>query len=537
MSVALYARVSSDRQRDEGTIASQVQQLKDFAAAEGLWPDDRHIYLDDGQSGYYLDRPGLDALRDAARDGLVETVLVQDPDRLSRKYAYQVLLLEEFARWQVVVRFLKQPPPESPEQRLLVQIQGVIAEYERAKITERTRRGRLFWARQGRPVPGRVPYGYTRIPRQGDEPPSMEVNPETAQLVRQIYDWYVNDNLSYWQITRRLTNMGTPPRRRRGHTYWNPASVRCILMNDAYLGTWYVNRHKLESRGGQMRPRQVKRGRDEWIPIPIPALISPEVFLKAQEIRASDGHRGPPPLKYVETHLLRRLVVCGHCNRKMSSTVSHGGHHRYYWCRGTDPQHMRPRRYLCPHPTVTAPPLDELVWRDVVALLSDPQVLLSAWREQHQIESSSSLTAEEVKALKRQMRDGERQRRRLLDAYEQGVIELDELTSRRNAIEQKLDSAKRKLDDLSRQAAPGLSFRNLETNIEEVCRRLCGQLRGMGVRRRMQLCRSLIDKVVVKNHDVQIYYKLPVSGNYHKELDRRNAPKSLRSQRCPAGAL
>ena len=84
--------------------------MMDFAADQGQCPEERHIYLDDGRSGYYLDRPGLDALRDAARDGLVDTVLVQDPDRLSRKYAYQVLLLEEFARWQVTVRFLRSPP-------------------------------------------------------------------------------------------------------------------------------------------------------------------------------------------------------------------------------------------------------------------------------------------------------------------------------------------------------------------------------------------------------------------------------------------
>ena len=172
MSLALYARVSNDRQREEGTIASQVQELREFAAAEDLDVEERHVYLDDGRSGYYLDRPGLDALRDAARDGLVDTVLVHDPDRLSRKYAYQVLLLEEFARWQVTVRFLRTPPAESPEQRLLLQMQGVIAEYERARITERTRRGKLFWARQGRPGGGRVPYGYKRVRPQPSDPPS-----------------------------------------------------------------------------------------------------------------------------------------------------------------------------------------------------------------------------------------------------------------------------------------------------------------------------------------------------------------------------
>jgi DNA invertase Pin-like site-specific DNA recombinase len=254
MSVAIYARVSSDRQREEGTIASQVQQLKDFASAQGQCPEERHIYLDDGRSGYYLDRPGLDALRDAARDGLVDTVLVQDPDRLSRKYAYQVLLLEEFARWQVTVRFLRSPPAESPEQRLLVQMQGVIAEYERARITERTRRGRLFLARQGRPVSGLVPYGYRRVRPDRDQLPSMEVDPQTAEIVQQIFHWYAVDRLSDRQISVHLTNMGTPPRRRHGHTYWHPGSVRTILMNDAYLGTWYANRYKNESRGGRMSP-------------------------------------------------------------------------------------------------------------------------------------------------------------------------------------------------------------------------------------------------------------------------------------------
>ena len=103
-------------------------------------------------SGYYFERPGLDRLRDAARDGLIDVVLVHDPDRLARRYAYQVLLIEELQRWAVQVRFIEQPPADSPDQKLLVQIQGAIAEYERARILERTRRGRLFWARQGRPV-------------------------------------------------------------------------------------------------------------------------------------------------------------------------------------------------------------------------------------------------------------------------------------------------------------------------------------------------------------------------------------------------
>jgi len=530
MSLAIYARVSNDRQREEGTIGSQVQQLKESAAAEGQTVEDRHIYLDDGRSGYYLDRPGLDALRDAARDGLIETILVHDPDRLSRKYAYQVLLLEEFARWQVTVRFLRSPPAESPEQRLLVQMQGVIAEYERARICERTRRGRLFWARQGRPVSGRVPYGYRRVRGNGDQPPSMEVDPQTAPIVRQMYHWYVNERLSDHQISVHLTNMDTPPRTRNGQSHWSPGSVRTILRNDAYLGIWYANRYKNESRGGRMSPRQIKRPRDEWIPIPIPALISAELFSKAQQIRESGIHKGPCSMKNPESHLLRRLVVCGYCNRKMNAILSRGGRHLYYWCRGSDAHYVRPRRVYCSHPTVEARQLDMLLWSDVVSLLQDPQLLLACWREQHQIKADGSLTTEQIKALECQIRDGRRQVGRLLDAYQKGVIELDELTARRQSMEQKLKIAEDKLDELSRRAEPDFSLRELERNIEEICRRIAGQLEGMSMRERIKLCHELIEKVIVKNHEVEIHYKLPVSSNYRKKANHRDGTQTIREE-------
>ena len=336
MRVAIYARVSDDQQKEKQTVESQLAEVRQFAADNNWSLDEQHIYVDDGHSGFYLDRPALDRLRDAARDGLIDLLLVHDPDRFSRKYAYQVLLLEEFQRWGVEVRFLKQPPPDNPEQRLLVQIQGVIAEYERARIMERTRRGRLFWARQGRPVSAKVPFGYRYLRRNHNDPPSVEVDSAEAEVLRQIFRRHVEDRWSSRQIALELTALRVPtPMGKASH--WDPSSVRLILQSEVYLGTWFLNRYRRSSPdSGRSRPHVAERPREEWIPIPVPALIDAQLFAKAQEIlqqRQQDPDSCFCPLRHPDACLLRRLVVCASCKYKMAVLNSNAGRgHLYYWC-------------------------------------------------------------------------------------------------------------------------------------------------------------------------------------------------------------
>jgi site-specific DNA recombinase len=158
---AIYARVSSDRQKEEGTIGSQREALLEYAQAHELTVPAEWIFEDEGYSGAVLARPALERLRDLAAEGQLEAVLVYAPDRLSRKYAYQVLLIEEFARRGVETLFVKSPSAQTPEERLLLQFQGMIAEYERAQIAERTRRGRRYRAKEGLVnVLSVAPYGY-----------------------------------------------------------------------------------------------------------------------------------------------------------------------------------------------------------------------------------------------------------------------------------------------------------------------------------------------------------------------------------------
>ena len=162
--IAIYARVSSERQKQQETIASQTAALLEHAQGQSWTVPSEWRFLDDGYSGASLVRPGLDSLRDRVAEGQIETVLVLSPDRLSRKYAYQILLTEEFHRHGAELVFMKSPPATTPEEQLLTQVQGMIAEYERAQIIERTRRGKLHRARQGSVnVLSGAPYGYRYV--------------------------------------------------------------------------------------------------------------------------------------------------------------------------------------------------------------------------------------------------------------------------------------------------------------------------------------------------------------------------------------
>ena len=193
----IYARVSSERQREEHTIESQVEALIEYAQTEGYIVPSDWIFKDEGYSGSTLVRPGLERLRDLACEGQIDTLLIYSPDRLSRKYAYQVLLTEEFSRNGVDVVFIKSPKATTPEEELLLQFQGMIAEYERAQIIERSRRGKRHRAKTGSvSVLSGAPYGYQYVKKTEDIPAYYKVIEKEAEVVRQVYKLYVEDTFN-----------------------------------------------------------------------------------------------------------------------------------------------------------------------------------------------------------------------------------------------------------------------------------------------------------------------------------------------------
>src|SRR5215831_11173943 len=437
---ALYARVSTEKQEREDPVASQVDLLHKAAAAAGYDIAPTSVFIDEGVSGARLDRPALDRLRDLAAEGAFEVLLVTVPDRLARRYAYQVLLVEEFTWCGCEVIFVQHGLGASPEEQMLLQMQGVFAEYERALIQERTRRGRLFAARQGRVNWGNPPYGYTYIRKTPTTPQHLVINEAEAEIVRQIYRWCVEEHLSSYAIHRRLTAQGIPPRKSpRGQ--WAQSSVIEILRDSIYKGAAYYNRTQpgdlrrpyglrgLKDRRPGNGQGRTRRPQAEWIPVRVPALIAPDTWERAQVQLVRNRERAQRN-NTQHPYLLRSLLVCGRCGRRMVGTWSAQGGR--YICA------LRYPRYVpgaCRGRSLNTPMIEVYVWKHVKALLADPAVLRMQYAQGCGDPAVDIRAEQERVRLERQLASLDREVTRLIDAYQAEVIDLTELAERRRRIE------------------------------------------------------------------------------------------------------
>lgn len=518
MRVGIYTRVSTDGQEKRGTVASQLEVLRKSAAEHGYSVVEEYVTTDEGYSGTRLDRPGLDRVRDGAETGAFEGLLVLCPDRLARHYAYQVLILEEFERLGVRVIFLEQPPTDDPNNKLLVQIQGIIAEYERAKIGERYRRGKLFRARQGEVIFWKVPYGYRRVPRTGEQPARVEVFEPEAGVVRQIFRWCADDRLSVRQITRRLTAQGY--RTTTGNSYWATSTVSRLLRNEAYLGTIYYNRRENRPAPGRHVPgrkRQVTickdRPRDQWIALTIPPIVDADVFARAQEAKTHNRDFSPRRLKG-ERFLLRRLVRCGACDAATSCHRMRGRNgtvHHYYYCQRHDSVKTGGRQHRCQQRNIRADALDDFVWKELQRLLSDPQQLRTAYSalSESPMKTDIDVLAQQLNLVRRRTLEARKEEERLLDAYQAGVIDLPQLQRREALVREKVERLTREAAELEQQQDGALRDTELLASFEAFCGQVRRSLTHPTFEEKQRLLQGVVDRVMVRDHQVEIHLKLP----------------------------
>jgi site-specific DNA recombinase len=321
---ALYARVSSERQAEAHTVESQVAALRERVARDGLDLPDELQFLDEGYSGATLVRPALERRRDVVAVGAVDRLYVHAPDRLARQYAYQGLLVDEFQHAGVEVMFLNRALGHNPEDELLRQVQGMMAAYERATIIERHRRGKRQAARAGSVnVLVAAPYGYRDIPKHaGGGQARSEMLAEEARVVRQMFDWVGHERVTIGDVCRRLSRAGEPTR--TGKSVWDRSAVWGMLRNPASMGTAAFGktrqgppRPRLRAqRGRPLPPRRatapMEMAREEWMTIPVPAIVEPEVFAAVQE-QLRDNQRHARPYRRGATYLRQGLVSCQGC--------------------------------------------------------------------------------------------------------------------------------------------------------------------------------------------------------------------------------
>ncbi len=490
MRAAVYARVSSEQQAKQTTIASQLAALRARVAADELLLEPDHCFVDEGHSGSTLLRPALERLRDAAYAGAVDRLYVHAPDRLARKYAYQVLLLEELQRHGVEVVFLNQPLGETAEEQLLVQVQGMIAEYERATILERSRRGKRHAAQQGRvSVLAHAPYGYRYRNKHEPGGARYEVLADQAAVVRQIFHWIGQERLPLREVVRRLGHDAVP--NPSGQARWSASTLSGLVKNPAYRG---------QAVFGKQAPAQ------ERIVIPVPALVSEELFAAAQEQLAENRQRHRQQCRH-GPHLLQGLLVCQCCGRAFCHARCGSRRkpqvYRCYRCTSMIQEGRRQRR--CVNRTIPANALEETVWQDVCALLREPRRVAAEFQRR----SDQPARHEETLAwLHQQQAKDKRALERLIDAYENGLLDKAELAPRLDRARQRLTQWQTQAQEFLETQAHERDLDHALGRLEDFAQRIDAGLRQPTPTQKREIMKALIKRVEIAPEKIRVIYKI-----------------------------
>ena len=524
--VALYARVSSEQQTEQGTIASQVTALEARIAEDGLHLEPDHRFIDEGYSGATLVRPALERLRDRVAAGAVDRVYVHSPDRLARRYAYQVLVIDELQRLGVEIIFLNRAIGLSPEDDLLLQVQGMVAEYERAKILERSRRGKRHAAHQGRiSVLSGAPYGYRYIGKhEGGGVARYAIDEAEAPVVRLMFQWIGGERISIGEVCRRLRQQGCLTR--SGKPAWDRATVWGILKNPAYIGTAAFGKTRIGPR--RERPRPVRGGAEQprwsystydvpeqnWLRMPVPALIETELFAAVQEQLAENRQRNRQNRRG-QRYLLQGLLVCRRCGyayygKAISPRAAKGKRrdYAYYRCCGSDAHRFGGQR-LCANPQLRTDRTDAAVWQEVQRLLQNPELIAVEYERrlhqaQHPDADRSDLVTTEAQIAK--LRRGVA---RLIDGYAEGLIEKDEFEQRITGLRQRIKVWEQQAAALQNEAALRRTLSLLIGRLEDFAKQIQQRMTTLDWSLQRDLIRLLVKRVEVDHDEINVVFRVP----------------------------
>jgi site-specific DNA recombinase len=522
--VALYARVSSESQAQAQTIESQLAALRERIQADGGQVGPEYEFIDAGYSGSTLIRPALERLRDAVAAGEVERVYIYSPDRLARKYAYQVMLVDEFQRAGVELVFCNHPLGQSPEDELLLQMQGMIAEYERAQMLERSRRGKRHKAQCGSVnVLCGAPYGYRYINRlEGGGEARYEIIEDQAAVVRQIFAWVGRERLSIGEVQRRLT--AAPTLSPAGKTWWDRKTIWGMLKNPAYKGqaafgktcTGELRPRLREQRGHPLQPRRARSTYDvpaeQWLPIAVPALVD-EALFEAVETQLEENRRRARTRQRGAKYLLQGLLVCSCCGYAFygkplspSARKHRPREYAYYRCVGSDGYRFGGQR-LCYNKQVRTDRLEQAVWGEVCRLLQEPRRLTEEYQRRLEAvqvspgEADAALLEKSIAKLRQGIA-------RLIDGYAEGYLDKAEAEPRIRRFKERLQALEAQAEQVRAQACQQADLQLIIGRLEEFSAKVHDRLEDLDWLGRRELIRTLVKRVEIDQERVNVVFRI-----------------------------
>lgn len=424
-----YARVSSDDHSKGGlNLAGQLELCRTFALNRGYTVVAELAEDERGVSGTLLDSPALRQALDMAARGEYEVLVVREIDRFARSLAKQLIVEQEFHKRGIQLEFVLEHYEDTPEGSLHKNIKAVIAEFERVKINERTRRGRQQKVKSGNVlVHGKPPYGYHLQSQDGKSQLALDEAP--ARIVRMIFDWYTGGDedhpaLSSRTIARQLSQMAIPPP--QGGSVWSSATVQHILSTETYAGVWHYGKHA--TRNGH----RIEHPEHQWVPVQVPATITRERWDLAQQARTKNVVHAPRNTHH--PYLLRNRITCAHCGSPLAARTAGKSPtlRLYYFCPEAREDHKA---------FIRADHIDDAVWNYLKNYLADPGVLECGLDQLHRNQEAALLPLQErLETVQALLGDYQDQLRKIADLYISGTFSRARLDERRKELERKLQS-------------------------------------------------------------------------------------------------
>jgi site-specific DNA recombinase len=520
-SAAMYARVSSARQKKDETIASQTAALRAHAEQQGLDVPDEWVFEDEGHSGATLIRPALERLRDVVAGVGVDVVLCYSPDRLARKFAYQALLIEEFARAGTRVEFIKGPRGESAEDQLLVQFQGMFAEYEKAQILERYRRGKAHRAKAGSVnVLGGAPFGYRYVRKTAHAGAAYEIVEHEAVLVTELFHRYADEGASIADLARWLTSQGVPTC--TGKHRWDRSVIWGMLRNPAYAGRAVFGKTmvvpespglnrvaRLQGRSTPRASKTVDRPRSEWTEIAVPAIVTQETFDRVAQ-RLADNKRFASRNSKTPS-LLQGIAACSSCGYGYYRTSTRTTNKKiyYYRCLGSDDYRYEGGR-VCGNKPVRADYLDTVVWDHITRTLADPQLIRAEIDKRLESARTNDPAARQRTQLATALAKASTGITRMIEAFGEQLITLDELRARMPDLRARETNLRNQIEALDTQLADRETYLKLASDLEGFLAQLHSKAEVSTINERQRVLRLLVKDILIGPDKITIRHRIPI---------------------------